>query len=319
MRGVAKIDFGFLPLRQGLDLRVLFLQPLLDQGFVALQGAMQRLLAGDAELGQKSPASVGAIALAGKALAADVEVPSPPVPLFTWTGAYLGGQVGYAWGNDPAEFNEFVPATPATPPSRTHPRGIPGTPAVFLSDPLGINHQGVIGGAHAGYNLQFNQWVVGMEGNLDGTSLSKTVLLPLIRSSVTETTRSDFQGSVRGRVGLSFDRALIYATGGVAFADLTNAFNDTAGFFTGTPGLTNSSSTTRVGWTVGGGLEYAVTYNWSVRAEYRYSDWGHAALVLLDTTNAVVTAHHHLTENQVQVGFSYKFDTYTLAPVIAKY
>jgi len=55
MRCVAKIDFGFLLLRQGLDLRVLFLQPLLDQGFVALQGAMQRLLAGDPELGQKPP------------------------------------------------------------------------------------------------------------------------------------------------------------------------------------------------------------------------------------------------------------------------
>ena len=264
-------------------------------------------------------ASAGAMALAGKALAADLEVAPPPVPLFTWTGAYLGGQIGYAWGNDPAEFNEFVPATPATPPSPTHPRGIPGTPAVFLSDPLGINPQGVIGGAHVGYNFQINQWVVGIEGNLDGTGLSKTVFLPLVRSSITETTRSDVQGSVRGRVGWAFDRALIYATGGVAFTDFINAFNDTTGFFTGTPGLTTSVSTTRVGWTVGGGLEYAVTNNWSVRAEYRYSDWGHAALLLLNTTNAVVTAHHHLTENQVQVGFSYKFDPYLLPPVIAKY
>ena len=55
MRCVAKIDFGFLLLRQGLDLRVLFLQPLLDQGLVALQGAMQRPLAGNAELSQKPP------------------------------------------------------------------------------------------------------------------------------------------------------------------------------------------------------------------------------------------------------------------------
>jgi len=55
MRCVTKIDLGFRLQRQGLDLRVLFLQPLLDQGLVALQGAMQRLRAGDAELGQKPP------------------------------------------------------------------------------------------------------------------------------------------------------------------------------------------------------------------------------------------------------------------------
>ena len=76
---------------------------------------------------------------------------------------------------------------------------------------------------------------------------------------------------------------------------------------------------TRSGWTVGGGLEYAITNNWSVRAEYRYSDFGgfndFSAKALFP--NSFV--RHHLTENQVQAGFSYKFDSFAPAPVVAKY
>lgn len=250
------------------------------------------------------------MAFAGTALTADLAVVPPPVPLFTWTGPYLGGQIGYAWSNDSADFDEFVPATP--------PRGrVRGTPAIFLFEPVGLNPRGVIGGGHAGYNLQIDQWVAGIEVSLDGTSLGRTTFLPLIPSSITETTRSNVQASVRGRIGWAFDRALIYATGGVAFTDLVNSFDDTTGVFTGTPGLTTTISTPRAGWTVGAGAEYALTNNWSVRAEYRYSDFGHASLLLISTTSAGVTAQHHLTENQVQAGFSYKFDL--LPPVIAKY
>ena len=83
-------------------------------------------------------------------------------------------------------------------------------------------------------------------------------------------------------------------------------------------------SKTRVGWTVGGGLEYAVTNNWSVRAEYRYSDFGRYtdfpfSGVPIAPAVFQATSGHHLTENQVQVGFSYKFDTWPPSPLVAKY
>ena len=253
-------------------------------------------------------ASVGAIALTGSAaFAADLTyrapppVYVPPAPIFTWTGFYLGGQVGYAWARDNGSINNPAP-------------GIPGLPSsIFL--PFTVNLNGVIGGAHAGYNLQINQWVVGVEGSVDGTSLSKTQLVgafpPFFQGLVDP--KATVQGSIRGRLGIAFDRVLIYATGGAAFANFTVAYN------TLPLGGVDQITSTRTGWTVGGGLEYAVTNNWSIRGEYRYSDFGSrndfSAVALFP--NSFV--RHHLTENQVQAGFSYKFTPFAPAPVVAKY
>jgi outer membrane immunogenic protein len=254
-------------------------------------------------------ASVGTITLAGPAFSADFPVTAlpPPVPTFTWTGVYLGGQIGYAWGDD-------------------KPNWAIETPFGFSSDRFGNTTQGVIGGAHVGYNLQINQWVIGLEGSIDGTSLSKTVLMPVtggfLTGSVAATSRSGIQGSIRGRIGIGWEPLLFYGTGGVAFAGITNNFVDTTGFFTGFPGSHASFSNTRAGWTVGGGLEYAVTNNWSVRAEYRFSDFGHLSNSPFNSAvlpGFMFDSQHHLTESQVQVGFSYKFGSWAPAPVVAKY
>ncbi len=157
---------------------------------------------------------------------------------------------------------------------------------------------------------------------------------PLVGTG-TVSVNHDIEGSIRGRIGYAWDRVLLYATGGVAFG----GFKSTVyGTFAGNviadteSGLApigpisgyNSASTTRVGWTVGGGLEYAVTNNWSVRAEYRYTDFGHATIYATSFDSATLGAagafiNRHFTENRVQVGFSYKFDTAVPAPVVAKY
>jgi outer membrane immunogenic protein len=249
--------------------------------------------------------SVGAMALTGSAAFAaeppPVYVPPPP-PIFTWTGIYVGGQVGYAWARDNGSINNPAPGIAGLPPS------------IFL--PFTVNFQGVIGGAHLGYNLQFNQWVVGLEGDVNGTSLSKTQLVgafpPFFQGLVRP--KATVQGSIRGRLGIAFDRVLIYATGGAAFADFTVAYN------TLPLGGIDQITSTRTGWTVGGGLDYAITNNWSIGAEYRYSDFGRRndqspPPVLFP--NSFV--RHHLTEHQVQGVFSYKFDTLVPAPVVAKY
>jgi outer membrane immunogenic protein len=241
-------------------------------------------------------ASAGAIAIAGSASAADLRPPPvylPPPPIFTWSGIYIGGQVGYAWGSDPIDEVDTVFDHNA-----------------FFND----KPNGVIGGAHLGYNLQIAQWVVGLEGSVDGTSLhgTRTSAGPL---PVTMSTRPDVQGSIRGRVGVAFDRVLIYGTGGAAFSGITN--NYSLGF----PSFLSESDTkTRTGWTVGGGLEYAVTNNWSIRAEYRYSDFGRSPdFPFSSITFGNVSFTHHLTESQVQAGFSYKFTPFAPAPVVAKY
>jgi len=278
--------------------------------------------------------SAGAVAVVGPALAADLPV-QPPIsapPPFSWTGIYLGGQIGYAWGNDRANVTAFVPGTPATPatpgmgvppcaicaiPETPGSPGSPGIPPIFLSDPFSTSPQGVIGGAHIGYNLQINQWVIGLEGTVDGTSIDKTVALgfPVDIASLTDSTRASVQGSIRARAGIAFDRVLLYATGGAAFTGIQNTYSLAV--------LNESISKTRAGWTVGGGIEYAITNNWSVRAEYRYSDFGHYIdypfVTVVVPDGDTLTVQHHLTENQVQVGFSYRFESLAPAPVVAKY
>jgi outer membrane immunogenic protein len=242
-------------------------------------------------------ASAGAIAIAGSAFAADLPyrgpppVYLPPAPIFTWGGLYIGGQVGYAWGSDPIDEVDSVF----------------GDNAFFNDKPTGV-----IGGAHLGYNLQIAQWVAGLEGTVDGTSLHGT---RTSATGVTMSTREDVQGSIRGRLGVAFDRVLIYGTGGAAFTNMTNGYSLGFPFF-----QQETDTKTRSGWTVGGGLEYAVTNNWSIRAEYRYSDFGRSPdFPFPFITNGTVVFTHHLTQNQVQAGFSYHFNSYSPAPVVAKY
>ena len=252
-------------------------------------------------------ASVGLAAFGGAALAADLPsraappVYVPPAPIFTWTGVYVGAQIGYAWGSANTQLGDSF-----------------GNVTAFS-----VNNSGVIGGAHVGYNLQLGQFVVGLEGSIDGSSLNKTVSgshyvqdFGPVWTSVGG--NMSVQGSIRGRLGYSFDRVLAYATGGLALAGVSGNITTPWGY--------DSSSTTRVGWTVGGGLEYAVTNNWSIRAEYRYSQFGTSNIYATNSyTLPVLSAigafgRRTIYENQAQVGFSYKFDMAPPpAPVVAKY
>ncbi|HUI21131.1 MAG TPA: outer membrane protein [Methylocella sp.] len=229
---------------------------------------------------------LGGLAAAAPALAADIPYGAPPAgvpiaPLFTWTGIYLGGQIGYGWGGDTLT---------------VYPWG------------FGTNYMpnGVVGGAHVGYNFQMNQVVAGLEGDVEGTSINQN----FSPGGVLYDTQIPVQGSIRGRLGIAFDRVLLYATGGAEFAGFNTSYSGLGPY--------DQSSQSRAGWTVGGGIEYAVTNNWSVRAEYRYADFGH----LTDFTPFVFglgsTVTHHETENAVRAGFSYKFDAFGPAP-IARY
>jgi outer membrane immunogenic protein len=227
-----------------------------------------------------------ALAAAAPALAADLPREAPPayppaVPLFTWTGIYLGGQIGYAWGTDTLTVFPFGFGTNFTP-------------------------NGVVGGGHAGYNLQLNQFVVGLEGDIEGSGIDRS----FSPGGALYATRVPVQGSIRGRLGVAFDRALLYATGGAEFASFENSVTAFPGF--------DQNSTTRTGWTIGGGIEYALTGNWSIRAEYRYADFGHFTDATPNTFGFGSFVNHHETENAVRAGASYKFDFFG-APVAAKY
>jgi outer membrane immunogenic protein len=255
-------------------------------------------------------ASVGAIALIGsQAFAAEPLPYVPPPPVFTWTGPYIGGQIGGAWGTgnlNAALFDPVIRALVATSTS--------GTPS------------GVIGGAHVGYLYQINQWVLGIEGSVDGTGLRNTAAaaFPFAfgGSFLTGNTSLDILGTIRGKIGFAWDRVLIYGTGGAAFGGFSTDLSlvGTAPFFIARA----NPGTTRAGWTAGGGLQYAVTNNWSVFAEYRYTNLGSANF----NNGFVATAlpiggffngSRQIRFNQVQAGFSYRFDLAPPVPVVAKY
>jgi outer membrane immunogenic protein len=265
-----------------------------------------------------SLACAGAVAAAAifttPAFAAELPPPPPPTPVFTWTGIYVGGQIGYAWANDNIYYTAFDPVS-----------GLGFSNSVY-SPPTSV-----IGGAHIAAMYQIDKpgggFVLGLEGSVDGTNLNNTVAAALGAfggSAVSASTSTEIQGSVRGRFGIAWDRFLMYVTGGVAFAGFNTTYS-TIGNLSGLAAInggapffaSNSFSNTRVGWTAGGGVEYAVTPNWTVFVEYRYTDFGDVGNTLLATNvfstvpglaGGVLYSNRTLNQSQVQVGFSYKFD-----------
>jgi outer membrane immunogenic protein len=264
-------------------------------------------------------AAATAVAFTGSAFAAEplppppVYVPPPPVP--PWTGFYVGAQIGGAWGSGAlSNFNGFDPIT--------------GT---FVNTSLGGTPSGVIGGGHLGYQIQINQWILGLEGSVDGTSLTKDVnaAFPNFGNTLLRAqTSADIQGSIRGKLGIAWGRFMIYGTGGVAFGGFNtdwqisspNGFVTPRGVVIPPFFASDNFSTTRVGWTAGGGAQFAVTPNWWVFVEYRFSDFGtvrNGAFPNLPT-GFFFNGERRLQENQVQAGFSYKFDLLPPpAPIVA--
>ncbi|MES5099305.1 outer membrane protein [Agrobacterium sp. BA1120] len=182
------------------------------------------------------------ILTASTAMAADAvyEAPQAPVAIsgqaFSWTGFTAGVQGGYAWDN----------------------QDISG---IIAGTPLEANFNGGVLGAFAGYNHQLsNNWVLGVEGDFDGNwgDGTLTILAPDRYEY-----GLDWQGSVRGRVGYAFDRALVYGTAGWAVG---------RGYLV-TPGFPKNKETFN-GYTVGAGVDYAFTDMIFGRIEYRYTDFG---------------------------------------------
>lgn len=231
--------------------------------------------------------------LATPAMAADLalKAPPPPVPVFSWTGCHVGADVGASWIAD--QDSETVTATGAASPFSPYPTN--------TSAPSGVT-----AGGYAGCDYQFaGGFVIGAEGDAEWANIRggrgnyiNTGVPPDYYS-----TSSNSDASVRGRLGYGFNRALVYATGGAAWAQITefDAVDAT--------GPTQNSSTTRPGWTVGGGVEYAFLDNLVARIEYRYSDFGTFSYVPTVTFPSF-TENHRITQNAVRVGLSYKFGSF---------
>jgi outer membrane immunogenic protein len=184
--------------------------------------------------------SVSAVLLlGGSAFAADLPAFEPPptvapVPVFTWTGPYIGLQGGYAFGDAEVNFG--------------------------LDNDSSFDPEGWLLGVFAGYNYQFaNNVVIGIEGDAEWVDLDEEGRFDDI--DVDFDGGIDWQGSLRGRLGYAFDRLLLHASAGFALAS--------GGVDFGPDG--DDDNSTEWGWTAGAGVDYAVTDNVFLRGEYRFT------------------------------------------------
>jgi outer membrane immunogenic protein len=153
------------------------------------------------------------------------------------------------------------------------------------------NLNGFVGGGQIGYNWQgASPLVLGIEADFQGTGQSRTDTA--LGISVQQ--QLPWFGTVRGRIGYAFDRLMIYATGGLAYAD----YKMTASGF----GLSASSDTSRAGWTAGAGVEWMFAPQWSTKVEYLYWDTGSTSATLFG-----IAYTGRARDSIARVGLNYHF------------
>jgi outer membrane immunogenic protein len=263
---------------------------------------------------------VAVVGLIGKpVLAADLNKPLykapppplPPAPIYTWTGWYVGGNVGYGWGDAHTDLDNNGAVNSVI--FASNPSGFPFPLQFADSDTAKLN--GAIGGAQVGYNYQINsRWVVGLETDFQASGqrgsgtftepfssgacqiFQPSPLACLSNGPVQGTAATGYEakidwfGTLRGRVGfLVGDQVMVYGTGGLAYGRVetssTTAFSGlTTQFITlplGAPFAFNGSafnaSRTNVGFSAGAGIEGRLGFlpaNWTWKLEYLYVDLG---------------------------------------------
>jgi len=225
--------------------------------------------------------ATAALALvASTAQAADMPsryAPAPvydAMPVFTWTGFYAGVNAGYGWSTGTSRY--YDPAF-----------GYVGS----------NSNGGFVGGAQAGYNYQMGMFVLGAEADLQYAAVGNKG--SSYNAQYYSGNSDGYYGTLRARVGFAFDRALIFGTGGFAYGDIggNNAFDPAIGRHRG--------NSTNGGWTLGGGVEYAVTNNIVAKVEGSY--------VNLDTrdnyaVNGVQGDRRDTEFGVVKAGLNYKFN-----------
>jgi outer membrane immunogenic protein len=241
-------------------------------------------------------------------------------PVYNWTGFYVGASLGGRWSDDDW-------TTTAT--------GLPLGPADPFSPTAKFHPSGVRAGGYVGYNWQVSpSWVFGLEGDAAWADNSKTVRGipgtfgpngfgggPLAATLALDSTRvrEGADGSIRVRAGYLISPTwLLYATGGVAFQEVSMnaACLGSANNASWCIAVRNeTASSTRVGWTVGGGAEVMLSSNWLLRGEYRYSDFGTLSHLFFATTVDQVLASTRFHTNTATIGIAYKFG----GPVVARY
>ncbi len=231
-------------------------------------------------------ASACALAVATQVNAADLYAPggmkdTPYVVAPTWTGFYVGANVGGGWSQLDSSWD-------------------------FTRIDINTTNEatGVVGGGQVGFNWQTGAFVIGAEADFDGFGFSHTrdiISIPALGRGLGTRIDSGFALDATGRLGYAAGPALFYAKGGYAY------FDGKIGLDAPSPLNVNKSGID--GWTIGGGIEYKFSSAWSVKGEYQYYDFGSVTLDPLAAIGRVggPTISNDLTVNVVKVGVNYYF------------
>lgn len=243
------------------------------------------------------------LATSGPALAA------PPVPTYNWAGCYVGANVGDGWNrnriSEPQNLNRnnFVP----------------------VGSSLDINSGGgFLGGGQIGCNYQFaSNWIFGLQGDMSFGKISGLATDPFFAGKngnpLTLEVETKWIASAEGRVGYAWNNMLLYGTGGPAWAH--NKYNGGNLSLFGNPsrtcfnnGFTACSPTgsdTRLGWTLGLGMEWAFANNWSAGLAYHHYGFGTHSVTLSDPVNAITPASIDVKQqiDTVKLSLNYRFSS----------
>jgi outer membrane immunogenic protein len=263
-------------------------------------------------------ASVMSAALtSGAAVAADMPVKAPylkaPPVAYNWTGFYVGGTAGAAWGSsDPSTSTLF---------NGTY-LDLTNVGAVNANGLQSIKPAGFTGGAEAGYNFQAGDVVAGVETDFEylglkgnaGSSALYPGFAPAAGFTINSSAHTDWLFTARPRLGIASNNWLYYVTGGVAVTDLHGnfTFNDSFGVAAESASISNI----KAGYAVGGGIEAGLWGNWSLKAEYLYVNFGSVSTASnnLTTTNfgalpgQVFTHSMDLKANIARIGLNHKIN-----------
>lgn len=267
-------------------------------------------------------AAIIAAAITQPATAADMPVKAPPrvVDVWTWDGWYLGLNGGYSWGRSKTTAQFFNNTTGA----------------LLATGQQTFNLNGPIFGGQIGFNRQNGSWVWGLEGDIqwsgqDGSTnfacsptgaCNNLTFGPGLNVPVTASFEQKLSwfATIRGRLGVLVQPTwLLYATGGLAIGHIET--NGVLSGFTAASAPTSAAFSydkTKLGWTVGGGLEGRLTGNWTAKLEYIYADYGSVSGTGLLLTNVIplrAEFNSKVTDHVLRVGINYKFGQ---TPVVAR-
>ncbi len=263
--------------------------------------------------------------ISGPAFAADLarpvyKAPPPPIEVWSWTGFYLGVNVGYSFGRSNTAADIFDTRSGA----------------LLFAANNNFNLNGAIGGGQIGFNWQNGIWVWGLEADIQGSGQKGNTAFacpvsfcnfdadtsPTNSVVATVDQRLQWFGTARARLGVTVaPTVLAYVTGGLAYGQVKT---DVAlgGFTIGgapAPIALASTTTTKAGWTAGGGIEARLGGNWTGKIEYLFMDLGtfDGSVTNPFTSNTTTfTYSSHVRDNIVRVGLNYKFG---YGPVVANY